>query len=551
MFPIYTILDRPGLSIEHLNKLSSYISNKYKISLEEIKINNGILEYYDNNFNTIPLLNISKEEIQFTTKNEDNQFDTIDISNLKNIKIMSRETAIKHAWDIINSIDLFNNSLELNLETTNDIFSIIFKSGYLTEEYKITTKIIGRFSLNKIPVEGPGAKFIITFNNEKPINIYISLSTYNLSNELTHIIDNTESKQKFILDNNIEIKEYRLFSKLIYYAPKYNYTLFSKEGIYPIKKILPSYIVGGEFLIDEQILKFTQTYISACNSYEYLGRIENMNIETTQFDNGILSIVVICKIISNIPLRIIKGVCSDITDSIDFYSNENSTIPINKNYISYVDNNFKWIFNITVNDANNTFISISAVDIIGNEFKSNSEKLQINLNKHIIIPSVELIRQNKIISNPQNVYYGNGNTDIYAFNNKIVDVSINYNYKNASSICYCIPYLLSNNVLNKWSNIIDKTGIVCGFSSFYHNEIGFISDFYNFQNQKNIRKSWSYSNDINQPSSSNICIMGLCGVNTFKNKIDILINYNENLYSTSTELIKQNMCGYWIYKSNN
>ena len=132
MFPIYTILDRPGLSIEHLNKLSSYISNKYKISLEEIKINNGILEYYDNNFNTIPLLNISKEQIQFTTKNEDNQFDTIDISNLKNIKIMTRETAIKHAWDIINSIDLFNNSLELNLETTNDIFSIIFKSGYLT-----------------------------------------------------------------------------------------------------------------------------------------------------------------------------------------------------------------------------------------------------------------------------------------------------------------------------------------------------------------------------------------------------------------------------------
>jgi hypothetical protein len=551
MFPIYTILEKPGLNTEQLYRLSTYISHKYNISKEKIKINDGILEYDDNDYKTVPILNISKDEIQFTTKNEDNLFDTIDISNLKNIKIMPQDIALKHAWDIIKNIDLSNNSLEINLESSNETLSIVFSSGYLTEEYKITTKIVGRFYLNKIPIEGPGVKFIVTFNNTEPIYIFISMSTYNLSNENIYIIDNSESKQKFIEYNNIKIKEHRLFSKLIYYAPKYNYRLSYKTGIYPIKKILPTYIVGGEFLIDEQILKFTQTYVNACNSYEYIGIIQNMNIETIQNYNGMVSIVVICKIISKIPLRIIKGVCNNITDSIDFYSSENITIPINKNDISYIDNNFKWVFNITVNNANNTFISISAIDIIGNEFKSNSEKLQINLDKDIIIPSIELITKNTIIQYPQNVYFGHGNTELFVFDNKIVNLFSNFNYKNVSSICYCIPNLLSNNVLNKWSNIIDKTGIICGFLSFYHNEIEFITDFNNFQNQKNIRKSWCHSNDINQPSNSIICIIGLLGVNTFKNKTDILINYNENLQSTSTELIKQNICGYWIYKSYN
>jgi hypothetical protein len=95
-----------------------------------------------------------------------------------------------------------------------------FKAGYTTEEYNINTKVIGRFCINKIPVEGPGVKFIIIFNNEKPIIIYMSLSTYIQKKESVHIIDSMEAKLKFI--RNVELDEYRIYSKLIYLAPSYS-----------------------------------------------------------------------------------------------------------------------------------------------------------------------------------------------------------------------------------------------------------------------------------------------------------------------------------------
>jgi hypothetical protein len=554
---IYEILGEPGLTNEKLKKLSLYISTRYNIKLEEIKTDNGILQYY-NNSNEIPIINIPKNQIQFTTKNEDTTFDSLDISNLKNIKTMSSEEALKHSRDIINSMGPWNNLLECRLETSNDTFSMAFKAGYTTEEYNISTKVIARFSINKIPVEGPGVKFIIIFNNEKPISIYMALSTYTQSKESIHIIDSMESKQKFM--RNVELDEYRLYSKLVYLAPSYS----SKNNIYPIKKILPSYIVGGEFLIDDKIIKFTQRYISATNNYQYVGVIKNLNINTNEKDDGTISINVSCQIISNTPLKCITGTCNNITDSILFYREDNTTIPINKSEFSYIDNKVIWSLNVSIDKFNNNlindvFISMSAIDILGNELTSSLEKICVVFNQDIInkitILSSDFIKKNNIntLNYDQTVYCSGGNADLFFINNNIVDIDTHFKNTNVTSIGCCVPYIVSNFTMAKWATIIEKTGIICGFMGCFHNENQFNLEFVNYQKDKNIRKSWCLSNDVNQPSGSSVCIMGLCGVNSCI-KTDILLNYNEYLNGNGTmitELIKQNICGYWIYKSYN
>jgi len=271
---------KPGIPDSDLNAAAQYISKTFDIPLKDISLDNGVLSYVDPAaYGALPMVKVPAKDIPSTYKaGEDtlSVYDALVIAKLREIKVMAPERALNFCAEIIKRLNLDNSAMKMNLKHTNTKFELVFSKGLDGNPiefgtFDIDTKIVGRFSVNGTPVEGPGAKFICNFNETKLTNIHIAMSKYdNNGNNTINIITPSNAIRAFYI-NNSKLTQIRTHGRLVYYASDYVLSN-GQAGTTPVSEMLPNYLVGGEFLnMKGQVTNLIEKFIPAYNNLTKIG----------------------------------------------------------------------------------------------------------------------------------------------------------------------------------------------------------------------------------------------------------------------------------------
>jgi len=327
--PTYNYVNRtPGINEQELVNVADYLSTTFNISRKEFKIENGTLSYFDPAaYGAIPMNTVPAKDIPSIYKTgEETQtvFDALMINKLREIKCMPSERAIEYCNEIIKRLNLENSSMKMTLKTNNTKFQLVFAKGiegtpieYGT--FDIDTKVVGRFTLNGIPVEGSGAKFVVNFNERQPTNVHIYMSKFTIG-PLINIQTPENSISNHYVSN---VKNARINARLVYHAPDF---LLSngQSGLVPATSLLPAYIAGGEFINNKgQISNLLEKYIPAVNDYSHISSVSITTTAVLNKDNT-YTINVVGTIVAESELLSITVSSGNNTESIPWIYDTNS-----------------------------------------------------------------------------------------------------------------------------------------------------------------------------------------------------------------------------------